>query len=258
MKRALVSLALVCTAAACGNDPDPLAETFALATDAVRATSRSLAFATIVYGSATISVIAPHDVIAGSIRNRLTSETGGCATIGGTGAQATMTTPATGCTLASAGMEATGTFACTVKDGPDPYLQIACDIDATVDTLALSGTLDIFTEMGNDYRFALAMDTVRGNDTTKHAVVTIPDLSAGIAAQSSEASGSGTIEGIAFTQTGVKQRFNGCYPQDGTMDIAGGLLTFSSTTQSSGLATFTQNGGIRNVQLPTRPGCPSL
>lgn len=256
MKRRLVGLALMCLAAACGKDADPLAETFALATDAARATSRSLAFTTIVYGSATISVIAPPEVIAGSIRNRFMSETGGCATIGGTGPQATMTTPATGCTLASAGMQTTGSFDCTVKDGPDPYLQISCAIDATVDELALAGTLDIFTEMGNDYRFALTMDTVRGDDTTKHAMITIPDLSAGIAAQSSEASGNGTVEGIAFTQTGVKQRFNGCYPQDGTMDVGGGQLKFSSTTQSTGAATFTQNGGIRNVTLPPRPGCP--
>ncbi len=253
MRRWLVCLALI---AGCGGGGDPIAEAILRAGEGVRAVNRTMALTTVLYGPSTISVIAPYETIAQSIRGRFLSETGSCAMIGGTGATATLTLPTGGCTLASAGMKAAGTLSCTVKKGPDPYLQIACTLDLVVDALPLKGTLDVFTELGNDYTFAVTLESGRADRPTDPVITYMPTLNAGVAAQAAELTGNATIDGLIMAVAGVKQGFSRCYPESGAMALLGGVLTFSQTTPQTGEAVFTQDRASKTVKLLERPGCP--
>lgn len=247
----------VLLAGACGGTEDPLAERIFAAGEAARLTSRALGLTTAMYGISTISVKAPHEVIAESIRGRFVSETGTCAMVGGQGSNAILTLPSsTGCTLASAGMLAKGTINCTVSDGPLPFLKIACGLDLVVDGLPLAGNLDIFTELGNDYSFAVSLQGTRGDDPSRQLMVGIPNLAAGIAAQTSEASGNATVDGTPMIFAALQQDLAGCYPRGGTIEFGGGVLGFSNTTPQTGEAIFTEGQVGRVVKLAVRPGCP--
>lgn len=256
MKRVLAGLAVVLLAA-CGGKRDPLVETLAQTIEGARMLNRAVGLSTALYGAATIAVIAPHEVIAESIRGRMKSETGTCATIGGTGATATLTTPDAGCTLASAGYLIKGTLSCTVKTGPSPYLQIACGLDLVVDGLSLSGTFDVFTEMGNDYRFGADLVGARG-DLDDNAIMRVlaPDVTAGVAAQTGDVTANVTAGETTFAMAGVKQGLAQCYPKAGAITVAGGELQFSSGSPQTGTASYVTPSGASTVTLAKRPGCP--
>jgi hypothetical protein len=222
---------------------------------ALRAVNRAIGFSTAFLGIGVVDTRADESTIALAIYQHFKAQTGNCA----------MATPTTnqvsvdlgmGCTLANASFIAGGTAEATVvKPSPMP-LNIEFALNLSVDTQTLTGTLDANTENGDSWTYGI-------DASMSGASARLPFFTAGIASGGTQIGGSGTFTGRATSMvdlTGLHQRFDGCYPDEGTLRMRDGgvdlLITFAGTTPRTGQVTLRQNGADRTVTLPARNNCP--
>jgi hypothetical protein len=159
-----------------------------------------------------------------------------------------------GCTLSTAGFVAGGTATATVRPSPSP-LDIHFDYQLTADGQMVTGTLDANSAPGSTYLYGVNAKT--------SATLAMPAFTAGIAGGGVQISGSGTLTGKKTSMVNVNavhQRFDGCYPDEGSVRVQDTgvdfTVTFDNGTPSSGQATLNENGADRTVTLPKRTGCP--
>lgn len=253
--------------AGCGSPPDPALARAGDVELSTRAMDRALGAATLFLGMGQIAPNMPADINASALYQRVMNETNGCATATRTGASLDVDLGA-GCTLASTNVVYAGSMHVDVTKPGTSQIQIAVTFDLLVDMgQSLTGTLNINTTDGTSFTFGAGL-------TFDGVIITTPMLAVGIADFGAAWNATGTIKGksgmYTLTATGVHQRFAGCYPDDGYLEIEAAAMgmtaaidefwIFSSTTPQNGNAQVgvsATDTAARNLALPSRMGCPA-
>lgn len=244
--------------AACGPAASPLSDRAQDLEPALRALNRGVALTTAFATTGVIDPGAGDQNIALAIYNRLMTEAPGC---GAPTVAGTKVTLALGeaCALQTAGMTAGGTIEAEVRRELPDEVTVRLVIDGVVDGQALAGTFDVATSTGTTF-------TWDGELTLAGVQVRAPKLTAGVQARAASLTATTlTVTGqqtFTLEAVAVEQRFDACYPHDGTALVSPGAMperwTFTSTTPQDGLAQALapNTSTAATVALPKRPGCP--
>jgi hypothetical protein len=253
--------------AGCGSPPDPALARAGDIELSTRAMDRALGAGTLFLGMGQIAPNMPADINAAAIYQRIMNETNGCAMTVRTGASLDVDLGA-GCTLASTNVVYAGTMHADVTKPATSQIVISVMLNITVDNgQPLTGTLNITTTDGTSFTFGAGL-------TFNGVIISTPMLAVGIADYGAAWDATGTIKGTSgmftLTATGVHQRFAGCYPDDGYLEISAPAVgmtlaidefwLFSSSTPQDGNAQVgvsAADTAARNVPLPGRMGCPA-
>lgn len=234
-----------------------LAELDALA----RVPNRAVALQSALVGQGTINVGATDDEILAAVDGRLGSETNDCAqrTLAGGTLSVTFTEP--GCTLGTGLIVLGGTAAITIAH-TDSALQIVTHFTGTAAGEPWSGEVVIGTADGNAY-------TLRVLASLSGYEADLPMFKALAESSQSDITTSGTepspVTGQQprnLTYTTLTQRFYGCHPSAGTIELASPgedisrTLTYKSESATTNTASYTDSRGTSTITLPTNPSCP--
>jgi hypothetical protein len=223
---------------------------------AARAQNRAIGLSTAYVGAGLIQTTSTDDTIALAVYQHLLGDTHSCPTAQPMDAQVTSDFGTTGCTLGTSQMLWNGHVTAVARHDDPKNVTVELTVDGTVDGQSLAGTIDCHTVDGNafDYASDLTLDGVH---------VTTPSIMAGIADGGAQITTVGTIdqpEGtLPLKMKGLHQRFVGCYPDDGALDLSLATtldLAFASDSPQTGSVMITQGKDTRTGTLPVRDRCP--
>jgi hypothetical protein len=254
-----IALLLFSALAACGSAPDPDVARGGDVELATRALNRGFGASTLLITMGVIDPTQTPETIAAALYQRVLSETNSCAMATRNGAALDVDLGA-GCTLASTNVIYGGTLHTEVSKSGSTVL-VSSTLSLTVDGgQPLTGLFSFQTSDGNTFTFGA--DLMLGG-----IEVTAPDLRGSSSDFGAQLDATGTLVGATgsymLTATGVHQRFTGCYPDDGQVEITAAPLdefwSFASDTPQDGKASVglsTTDNAPKTIVLPARPACP--
>jgi len=259
-----VLVAALSLSAACGSSSGPPNDLLAELDAIARGPNRTFALSTALVSSGTLLLTGTDDNLLTAIDIRLSSETSDCAKrtqVPGMLSVSFMSATGGGCTLATAGVTVSGTMQITIARDTS-VVRIVNKLDLVMEGEPLTGELVILTSDGSAFRYttlaALAGYTFN-----------IPMLSGQPIDRATVVDVMGNTPGTGTTMRQLKyvnltQRFQACHARVGSVEIVSAsegidrTLTYGDETPQDGIATYTDNGAVTTVTLPTVPSCPPV
>ena len=256
--------ALSLPGAACGTSSGPpqglIAELDALA----RGPNRAFALSTALVAPGTLLLTGTDDNLLNAVDIRLSSETSDCAKraqVPGMLSVSFASSSGNGCVLATSGVTVSGSMQLTIaRDGS--VARIIAKLDLVMEGEPLTGELVVVTSNGTTFTYT-TLAALSGH------TFNIPMLTGQPIDRATAVTGTGTTPGTGTTMRQLKyanltQRFQACHARVGTIELISAsegidrTLSFADNTPQDGVATFTDNGVVTTVTLPSVPSCPPL
>jgi hypothetical protein len=252
--------ALLLALLACGCGPGEDASTSRLADVevGVRAINRGVGVTTAFIGTGVIDPNATPEIITNALVQYFKANTNNCATATATGTMLDADISA-GCTLGTANMLVKGT--------------VHADLSVTGKTvtiifkpnLTVDGDQQLTGTVRADTNGSTADITYRSDLRLGAVHVTTIQQKAGVASSAATLQTPGTLDGATvmggkITATSLTQRFAGCFPSEGSLQLVTAdsdeTFVFDSTTNGTGVAVRMADG--KALALPTRTNCPRM